>query len=42
MCVCLFNLESSDDVNPFKIPEHNDLFQMRDKEKTQRMLVCII
>ncbi|XP_073708370.1 cilia- and flagella-associated protein 100 [Garra rufa] len=30
--------KSSDEVNPFKIPEHNDLFQMRNKEKSQRML----
>ncbi|KAF4112080.1 cilia- and flagella-associated protein 100 isoform X1 [Onychostoma macrolepis] len=30
--------KSSDDVNPFKIPEHNDLFQMRNKEKSQRKL----
>uniref|UniRef100_A0A8C1D166 DUF4200 domain-containing protein n=1 Tax=Cyprinus carpio carpio TaxID=630221 RepID=A0A8C1D166_CYPCA len=30
--------KSSDDVNPFKIPEHNNLFQMRNKEKSQRKL----
>ncbi|KAK7144549.1 hypothetical protein R3I94_010843 [Phoxinus phoxinus] len=30
--------KSSDDVNPYKIPEHDDLFQMRNKEKTQKML----
>ncbi len=42
VCMCLSDLESIDDVNPFKIPEHNDLFQMRDKEKSQRKLVCIM
>lgn len=42
VCMCLSDLESSDDVNPFKIPEHNDLFQMRNKEKSQRKLVCFI
>ncbi|XP_016370377.1 cilia- and flagella-associated protein 100 [Sinocyclocheilus rhinocerous] len=30
--------KSSDDVNPFKISEHDDLFQMRNKEKSQRKL----
>uniref|UniRef100_A0A673HRL3 DUF4200 domain-containing protein n=1 Tax=Sinocyclocheilus rhinocerous TaxID=307959 RepID=A0A673HRL3_9TELE len=36
--MCLSDLESSDDVNPFKISEHDDLFQMRNKEKSQRKL----
>ncbi|XP_051752548.1 cilia- and flagella-associated protein 100 [Ctenopharyngodon idella] len=30
--------KSSDDANPFKIPEHKDLFQMRNKEKTRERL----
>ncbi|XP_016103117.1 coiled-coil domain-containing protein 37-like [Sinocyclocheilus grahami] len=30
--------KSSDDVNPFKISEHDDLFQMRNKDKSQRKL----
>uniref|UniRef100_A0A672SLF8 Coiled-coil domain-containing protein 37-like n=1 Tax=Sinocyclocheilus grahami TaxID=75366 RepID=A0A672SLF8_SINGR len=36
--MCLSDLESSDDVNPFKISEHDDLFQMRNKDKSQRKL----
>ncbi|KAL1273049.1 hypothetical protein QQF64_028911 [Cirrhinus molitorella] len=30
--------KSSDEVNPFKISENNDLFQMRNEEQTQRKL----